>query len=61
MERGLEPPSPSRGKLWIYPRNWVVDRYSDVRERVVVNVDLNMNLKSDMGTEMGGREDGVKT
>jgi len=55
MERGLEPPSLSRGKLWIYPRNWVVDRYSDIRERVVVNVNLNLN-----GIGAGG-ERGVQT
>jgi len=33
MARGSKP-------LWVYPRNWVMDKYSDVRVRVVSDVKL---------------------
>jgi hypothetical protein len=35
MARGNKP-------LWVYPRNWVTDKYSDVRVRVVSDVKLEL-------------------
>jgi hypothetical protein len=34
-------------KLWIYPRNWVTDKYSDVRVRVVSDLKLDFILEGE--------------
>jgi hypothetical protein len=40
MARGNKP-------LWVYPRNWVTDKYSDVRVRVVSDVKLDFIVEGE--------------